>query len=111
MTLGTSRPRNGGIDQQAGMLAVACLRGKVCFRVRQRHGTRHVELAVSRDGDTPLSAYERRGELVHVRRNVWEVRSYLSGRALARASTERNVIRHFIDERIPAPADTSTPDE
>ena len=108
MTLGTSRPRNGGIDQQVGMLLVTCLRSKVCHRIRQRFGVRHIELAISHDGETPLSTYERRAEIVHVRRNVWEVRSYEDGRALSRGSTERNAIRNFIDERVPPP---NTPSE
>lgn len=96
MTLGVSRPRNYGKELQQALLAIACLRGKVAYKVQTRHGRMELRLAPSAGGLTLPFNYSV-ATLLHPRRGRWEARHPFDDRLLATGISQRDVIRATIN--------------
>lgn len=91
MTLGTSRPRNWGIEQQSAALAIACKRGRVAYEVRRCELWLHPS-----DNGIALRGWSV-ARLENVRRGKWEAHSIQDGRVLATGVSQRDVIRATIE--------------
>lgn len=99
MSRGSSRPRNWGREAQASALAIAMLRGRVAYQIRQegRGACRRpvLYLAPSHAGTT-LPFTDSVADLVHVGRGRWEAPHRVDGRTLARGVSIADVVRATI---------------
>lgn len=91
MTLGTSRTRNWGKEDQQSALNIAMLRGKVAYQIRGGC----LFLAGS-NGQITLPFNQSCARLVNVRRGRWEARSHWDDRVLASGISGRDVVRATI---------------
>ncbi len=99
MSLGSSRPRNWGVDAQVAALALALQQKRVTYRVTSVNGQCErliLWLAASHDGMS-LPFTDSVVELVHVRRGRWEARHQYDNRLLATGISRRDVIRAAIE--------------
>lgn len=90
--LGTSRPRNYGLEDQQIALAITLKQHSVAYDVRGGD----LWLAGHR-GEITLP-FEHVASLANVSRGRWEARSLWDGRVLAEGVSQRDVVRATIQE-------------
>lgn len=106
MALGSSRPRNWGVDAQQAALSVALARlGLSCYVQPVKHAGAEKRLSLwvapaRRPRSMPFT--ESCCVLVNVRRGRWEAQHNFDGRVLATGISERDVVRAVIEALFPA---------
>lgn len=91
MTLGVSRPRNWGVDQQRIALNIALRRAGVAYQVK-RSALWFTTATPGEINKPALPFIESYADLTHVRRGCWEARHPFSGRLLATGISVRDVV-------------------
>ena len=100
MALGTSRPHNGGVDYQNGILTMELRRNQIAYRVTPVTGIHKDDHKVlwltPSDGELTLPFVQSYCNLEHVTRGRWNAVSEWDGRVLATGCSLTDVIGKVI---------------
>lgn len=99
MALGTSRPRNGGVEFQVGVLNILLHQRKVNYRLVSHPRDRHrKDLWLNADDHHGLAlpSVGSVATLVNTQRGRWEARDIFDGHVLATGYSLRVVITNTI---------------